>query len=530
MQDVLGNLLSRRNQIALALFAVVFVGSVLFPSGEIIFPRNSPHFLSLHSAVEGFSIIVSILAFVIAWENKSERKFLNIMIVGVVFLAVGLIDFGHALSYKGMPQFISPSSSAKAIYFWICGRLLVAFSMLYLATSKPRHLRSERSRFTLLFIAAIVVLGIFWVGLFHLHLMPETFIEGEGLTPFKLYTEAFIIGILILALLALVKRHSLLAQSYSVENILMAISLMIISEMYFMIYEDVSDVYNFAGHIFKIISYFYFYRALFRDSINKPYRLLDEKNRELEIARKVADSASVAKTQFLANMSHEIRTPLNSIMGMTELLGDTSLNEEQKRYVSILKGAGDHLLNLVNDVLDLSRIEAGYLDLRITEFNVVAAINYLEQLLKVAATKKNLPLTFKVSPDVPQVVMGDLNKFNRIIINLVGNAIKFTEKGSVDVEVSVLSRTELDVELFIAVRDTGIGIPADKIESLFQNFYQLDNSSTRSYGGTGLGLAISKKLAEAMRGKIKVESKPGMGSVFSVTLVLGLVSSENPHS
>lgn len=515
-----GKILSRRNQVVLALLGVLFLGTLLAPSDVVVVGKGLADFLPLHTLLETFSVVVSVLIFVIAWESKGEQKYLNVMIVAAGFVSVAFIDFAHLLSYPGMPDFITPATATKSIFFWLCGRLLVAICLLFLVTSRPFRQYSKNVNYGLLMAALAVSALVYGIGLGSLEWLPVVFTEGHGLTPFKMGAEFFIVFLLFVSLLVLLKRSAELAKTYDVENIMMAITIMIMSESVLMIYADVSDMYSLMGHIFKALAYVYFYRALFRDGIQKPYSLLNAKNQELEVAKAKANAAYVVKSQFLANMSHEVRTPMNSIMGMAELLEETKLDEDQLRYVNVLKGAGEHLLNLVNDVLDLSRIEAGYLDLHTEEFDLPGAIGRLEKMMAVTAEKKQLHLKFNLDPGLPPKAIGDLVKFNRIVINLVGNAIKFTERGSVVVDFKSQCSEGKSVGLFVNVQDTGLGIPADKMGQLFQSFSQLDPSTTRRHGGTGLGLAISKKLVEAMNGSISVQSEVGKGSAFSFTVKL----------
>ena len=252
---------------------------------------------------------------------------------------------------------------------------------------------------------------------------------------------------------------------------------------------------------------------------NEMLKTIDSQNEDLVAAREEAIRNARVKEEFLANMSHEIRTPLNVIVGLSNILIDTSLNDEQKKYLKNIKTASDNVLLIVNDILDYSKISSGKIEFERIEFPVIEVVNEVIDSFKVKSDQKNLELKLFTGPGIPGIVVGDRLKLYQILTNLVSNSFKFTNQGYIHIFIELEKETDLIYNLVFRVRDTGIGIPLEKQSLVFESFRQASNDTTRKYGGTGLGLAICRQLVELQGGKIGLESRPGQGTTFNFNIM-----------
>jgi PAS domain S-box-containing protein len=766
--------LRRINWLLLGLTALLFVTWQMPPLGIL----RGVVFMSLpmHAFAETFAIIVSMLVFALVLNTYTEERPGNILILACAFLVVGLLDFGHMLSYKGMPDWVTAAGTEKGINFWLLARLVAALALLTVALRPWRTLSNPHTRNWLLGGSLAIAALLYWVGLFHAEVWPHTFIEGQGLTAFKIGAEYGLIAILLVPA-TLFYRRAKRPQTYDATSLFAAAAITILSELCFTLYTHVADVFNLLGHAYKIVAYFFIYKAVFVASVRVPlgklkdseqynrmlfdsspiglalctmdglivdanqsyanilgrdidevkkltywqitpgdyavqeqqqleslrknkgygpyekeylhkdgrrvpvrltgvliekngepliwssvvditaevaaaralqeseqhlrqlaghirevfwltdihkqemiyispayekiwgrtceslythprsfldaihpddrsrveravmqqkdgpydeeyrvvrpdgtvrwlrdrafpvkdqdgitYRLagvtddvtetklarellekrvaertedLRRQGEDLIAAKEDAERASNAKSQFLSSMSHELRTPLNAILGFSQVLEmDTRLSKDQLESISEIHYAGRHLLDLINEVLDLARIESGKTDLSLEGLDLRLVVMECLALAAPMATKYGVGLPAS-DPDAPPIyVRADRTRLRQIVLNLISNAVKYNRKGGT---VGIECSTTPDGQIRLSVRDTGRGIANERFAELFEPFNRLGAESS-DVEGTGIGLTIVKRLVEMMSGSIGVESEPGQGSTFWIDL------------
>jgi signal transduction histidine kinase/ActR/RegA family two-component response regulator len=481
-------------------------------------------YLPLHVLFEIASIAVSMMVFTVGWNAHSRILPGNIVLLACMFFAIGWLDFSHTVAYQGMPDFYTPNNADKQLNFWLAARLLSAIALFVVAIRHWQPFASPRSRYLLMGVLIGLTLLINWLVLFHQEALPRTFIPGQGLTPLKKNLEYFSIALNVITALLLWKKMRQ-PQPFNVPLLFGAVCVMGMGEFFFTLYTTMTGGYNVLGHIYKVISYLLIYRAIVIEEIEKPYKQLAEAQQELkaEVAMRTtalasAEAASRAKSTFLANMSHELRTPMNAIMGMTDLALRNTSDPKLRDQLGKVINASQHLLRVINDILDISKIEAGRLTLEQVSFKLGEVLENLVSMIGYKVMDKGLRLRVDLTPEIArQSLLGDPLRLGQILLNFTGNALKFTDQGAITVRVRHVEESATAVLLRFEIQDSGIGITAVAQEKLFTAFEQADGSMTRKYGGTGLGLAISKRLAEMMGGQVGVESTEGQGSTFWFT-------------
>ncbi|MFZ5352834.1 MAG: MASE3 domain-containing protein [Bacillota bacterium] len=471
------------------------------------------NYLLFHSLAEVFSIVVAFMVFMLVWNSMKYLRNNYLILIGIAYLFIGFFDLLHTLGYTGMNIFKDYDFYGNQL--WIASRYMESITLFlgffFLKLKKIIHPYYVFG--TYFAITAVVLSSIFYFRTF-----PICFIEGVGQTQFKLISEYIICFILFLSIAALYKSKSHFDGKVFLY-LLFSIVFTIVSELAFTFYISNYGFSNLVGHYFKIFSFYLIYKSIIETGIIKPYDLifkdLVDYQTQLAAAKEAAEAANRHKSEFLSSISHEIRTPLNSMLGFTSILMENEASPERQDMLKIVSKSGQHLISLINELLDFAKIESSKIELEFSTFSLHKLMEEVKNIFVLQAFEKRLALDLFIDESVPNFIIGDVYRFKQVLINIIGNAIKFTSRGHVFIKCSMVENI-----IHINIEDTGSGIPQEKLQSIFNAFEQADSSISREYGGTGLGLAISQKLISLMGGDIEVQSEMGRGSTFTIKLAL----------
>ena len=464
------------------------------------------NYLLFHSLAEIFSIVIAFCIFILAWNCRNIIDNSYLILLGIAYLFVGFIDIIHTLAYTGMGVFPGYSSNLPT-QLWIAARYLESLSLLIACFI----LEKRKVKINLILLGYIITVSLLFLSIFYWKIFPNCFIEGTGLTPFKKISEYTISLILAASLFFLLKKKDKFDPQV-LHWLVISICLTIVSELAFTFYISIYGLSNLIGHIFKIISFYFIYQAIVVTGLTRPQEILFRNLQESEEKFRELDQL---KSMFIASMSHELRTPLNSIIGFTGIIlqgMSGEINQEQKKQLSLVKSSANHLLDLINDVIDISKIEAGKVEISIEEFDLSALAQEIKESFAVAAGKKGLKLLLE--KPLMLLMESDERRTKQILVNFVSNALKFTDRGKIEIRI-----VKKDKAVEMSVRDDGIGVKKEDMDKLFKTFSRIPIKD-RTIEGTSLGLYLSKKIADLLGGDITAESEFGKGSVFTLTLPL----------
>lgn len=462
---------------------------------------------------EYFIIFASLSIFTLAWFAYGRCRDDHTLFMGATFLIIGIFQLFHVLSYPFMPDFITPNTSQKAAIFKEVIQVITAPLFLisaYLYKDTLQSLNKYK-----LFISAMILLIIPLTSIYYLRFIV---INYPGMYSPDGEPSTLRISLLLLSILIIFYASYIYSKRFKQSEEGSLISL-----VYGFILMGIGDIiiypYETSGILLKSAGFYYVYFALHHSYIELPYEKLEIAEESLKEAKEGAENANKEKSEFLSTMSHELRTPLNSIIGFSDMLKQKmigELNEKQEHYIDNILNSSKHLLSLINDILDLSKIESGKIEMNLEKISLPATINDTLEMVRTTAMKHNIDLIKELDPEL-EFIDADKQKLKQILFNLLSNAVKFNKPGGGSITIATRKYDEMAQ---VCVSDTGIGIKKEDMGKLFNKFQQIESATYKKYGGTGLGLAISKELVELHGGRIWAESKYGDGTSFIFQLPL----------
>jgi two-component system sensor histidine kinase BarA len=478
-------------------------------------------YLVTHMVIESAIVVVALCAALMSWYDYKYKHELKMLVLSLTFCLVAPFEFAHALSYMGMPDFITPNSVDKASTLFILTKLLLASGLFTAVVFGEKIIEIRKSALIPLFSALMSVVVIYLV-VTNLSFLPDMYDQAAASqTKLKLFLGYLVLTIEALAAIWIFKKKQIDSKDVYLG---MALITIIMSDLAFTYYYNPYDTYNLLGHLFQVFSFAFIFKAIIDDAVSMLYesnKILERQQEMLAEKNQQLLEADQHKDEFLANTSHELRTPLSAIIAFAEMLLDErtgTLNEMQKDYLNEISDSSEELMWRINGFLDLSKIAAGKTILYKEEFGVFELLEDVSSKMMPVFNQKGIFLEYH-RPDVPLKVCADWEKTGLILGNLLSNALKFTAPGGrVTVETGV---DDFGHDVYVSVTDSGIGIDTADLEKIFQPFQQLDSTTSRKYRGTGIGLTLARKLVDLQGGSIGVTSKINAGSTFTFRLPVG---------